>query len=146
MNEKIKVTKVGKHEKFGEWLFVDDGSQKGSFRGTTPQVANFLSNRVPCEVEIESVEDTENRKDVITRVKVLDNAQPQGETKPEFKPAKEYQDNRQESIITQMCVKKGSDLLIKSNEEINFVNLLKYSELVRSIYDEMIKKTNLPDY
>jgi len=147
MNERIKVTKVGKHEKFGEWLLVDDGSEKGSFRGTTPQVVNFLSKQIPCEVEIESIEDTEDRKSVITRVKVVSsNAQIQ-EPKKEFKPANEYQDEKQESIIALTCLKKGADLLIKSDEEINFVNLLKYSELTRSIYDEMMKKrANFPDY
>jgi len=146
--ETIKVKKTGQSQ-YGYYLLIDDGSEKGTFRGTTQQVSGFLSKQIPCEVEVEEV----GEKNVVTRVKVVKSnftqpsATAQPEVKQEFKPSNEYYDNRQESIVTQMCIKKGSDLLMKTDEQINFVNLLKYSELVKSVYTSMIeKKQEFPDY
>lgn len=161
--EKYKIKKVGRHAQYGEWMLADDGSEKGKFLGITQQVSGFLSNQVPCEVSIEERQDIENRKGVITRVKVLGKSEGQNKfeqpqqtiqetpkqefnTARDYKPSETYTD-RQESIVNQMCIKKGADLLMKTDEQINFVNLLKYSELVKSVYDTMMnKKSEIPDY
>lgn len=156
MNEKLKISKVGKHEKFGEWLLVDDGSEKGSFRGTTSQVAGFLSKQIPCEIEVESVEDIENRKDVITRVKVIQKSAIA--QKQEFKQANNYVpqqnqcDNRQESIVNQFCIREGLQIIKIFNEmseekiKPTMSNILTNAEIIKEVYSKLINPKKFPDY
>lgn len=164
MNERLKVKKVGKHAQYGEWLLVDDGSEKGSFRGTTAQVSGFLSKQVPCEVEVESVEEIEGRKGVITRVKVLGEqsvtpqpSEQQSATAPstpkqEFKQANEYYDNRQESIVNQFCIREGIKLVevfnSMSEEKIKPTkgNVFTNAKIIKEVYDKLMNPDDMPDY
>lgn len=143
MKEIVNVNLTGKG-KFGYYLRKEDNT----FLGCSEQVSNFVRGSLPCELEIQEV----GEKNVVTRVKVVGKTQESATApipKQEFKPANEYNDNRQESIVTQMCIKKGADLLMKTDEQITYINLLKYSEMVKRVYDTMIEKkqTNeFPDY
>ena len=123
--ETINVKKVGK-SKFGEYL--QDNEDK--FHSSTQQVNGFLSNQVPCQVEIIEKQDISPRKDVITRVKVLNKmaVAPQDNSVNEFeqpvevvkvtddgmvkaenyKPSKTYSTDyqeRQKSIVAQSSIK-----------------------------------------
>lgn len=168
--EKLKVKKIGEHEKFGEWLLVDDGSEKGAFKGSTAQVNGFLSKQVPCEIEVEETQDIENRKGVITRVKVIKSEgqnefeKPVEIVKPGFEQATNYKPSstpyterisdkeRQNSIVTQMCIKTGIEVLNSYNQiseekiKPTMSNLLNNALIVREVYDKMLEKLNLPDY
>jgi len=144
--ETIKVKKVGKHEKFGEWLFVEDGSEKGAFRGTTPQVTGFLSKQVPCEVQVEAIESVGNRKNVITRVKILNKSDEEKleETSP-FVPASEYTSGVQESIVTQFCIREGIKLIEVFNSmsetkiKPTMSNVLTNAKIIRGVYDNLLQ-------
>jgi len=167
--EKLKVKKVGKSQ-FGEWLLLDDGIEKGTFKGSTTQVNGFLSRQVPCEIEVEETKDIDNRKGVITRVKVIGSEKqvqveaPIEVVKPGLTPASNYKPSvtnyperisdkeRQNSIVTQMCIKGGIELINSYNqiseEKITptMNNVLNNSLIIREVYDKMLEKLDLPDY
>jgi len=127
--EKIKIKKVGK-SKWGEFAVVDDGSEKGIFVSITPQVKTFLSQQLPCEVEVQEKEEVGNRKDVITRVKVLGSSPEKVESAKENsfeqpiqveKPFEQI--DRQKSIESQMCIKSAIDLIKINNDCEEFENI-----------------------
>jgi hypothetical protein len=122
MVEQISVKKTGK-SKFGFYLMDEDSK----FSGVTEQVSNFLKNQVPCEIEVEAKEG-EGKATKISRVKVLSKVQDNSanefegpvetERPGELPTANEYQDDRQNSIESQMCIYAAIEM-IKANNECN---------------------------
>ena len=134
--EKINVKKTGK-SKFGEYL----QDAEGNFHSSTSQVNSFLSNQVPCEVEIVEKKDIDTRKNVISRVKVLSKTQVNPDENPENQfeqpvehvkvtqdglvPATNYKPSiperisdidRQKSIVAQSCIKSALRMIEVANQ------------------------------
>jgi len=161
MEETYKISKIGKHAQYGEWMLSNDGSEKGKFLGITSQVAGFLSNQVPCEIEVEERKDIENRKGVITRVKVLIKSdgeqkienqveQPIKIVKPgqkqEFTTARDYkstpdyygqQQERQNSIENQFCFRESLHWIEVHN------NMCKEEEKIKPTYTKICEFADL---
>jgi len=169
MTEIIKVKKVGKHATYGEWLMVDDGTEKGKFMSSSEQVNGFLSRQAPCSVEIEKQEDVGDRKAVITRVKVLgqqtqqvqqDNSMNEFENpvtteKPGLTPATNYkpstnfydtQNKTQESIVAQSSIKAALEMINLHNQisdtkiEPDRNNLFNNAQIAKLVYEDLMKR------
>ena len=103
--ETLKVTKVAK-EPYGPYIQLEDGT----YRGTTENVMKFIGNSIPCEIEVTK----SGEKGKVLMVKVLGRAEQQvlEEPKQEFKTANEFRpDNRQESIVSQFCIRESIHLI-----------------------------------
>ena len=148
--EIIKVQKTGQ-SKFGYYL-MDEGS---NFTSTTEEVSKFLEKQIPCEIEVTQKGD----RGVVERVKVVGASQPKQNTteqtnipntsdapKKEFQPANEYYDNRQESIVTQFCIREGLRLINSFNEiseekiKPTMSNLLTNTQVIKQVYESLMKK------
>jgi len=172
--ETYKISKIGKHQQYGEWMLSDDGSEKGKFLGITSQVAGFLSNQVPCEIEVEERKDIENRKGVITRVKVLGKSNGEQKienqfeqpietvklgqkqeftTAREYKPTPDYygqQQERQNSIESQMSIYAAIQMIEAHNKvsetkiEPTMNNLLSNARIVQEVLKKL--KNSLSEF
>ena len=98
--EKIKKTGISK---FGPYLQLEDNS----FKSCTEQVNKFLSNRCPCEIEVEATSG-EGRDEKVSKVKVL--SQSGMTVGQEMRLDKQKEDDRQR--IASVCVSYAKDLAV----------------------------------
>lgn len=97
--EKHTIKKTGQ-SKYGYYILIDNG-EKGIFKGCTPQVNNYLSDKTPCTVIIEETTG-QGRDEVVTKVRVLQEGKVLGQ-----KPQDQYRLN----IDAGNCVDRAIKLI-----------------------------------
>lgn len=151
----MKIIKTSKSQ-YGWYVQLDDNS----YKGCTEAVSNFLKGKIPCEIEVLTVEG-EGKQEKISRVnlisKPVDNSANEFEQPVEMvNPGKLVSEGesktyiseveRQKSIESQMCIYAALQMIEiqnkledKTSEELKPTqqNVLNTARLVRNILDEL---------
>jgi hypothetical protein len=103
MEEKnMEITRTGK-SKYGYFVQYLDGSGD-SFKGCTEQVSKYLSNKIPCTIEIQET-DGEGKNEKITKVKLLS-------SNPVTNNHKTEKDNFRENVDAGNIVQRVTEIIV----------------------------------